>query len=81
MIVGSFLAPGYREALTFGELKFLVLATLFPIWTLPFSAARGSGFGLVLITIALLIFHIRKESHRWLIPPPLVFWRHKGHSI
>lgn len=81
MTAGSFLAPGSRAALTFGELKFLVLATLFPIWTLPLSAMHGSGHGLVLITIALLIFHIRNESHRWLIPPPLAFWRRKSHSI
>ncbi|MGD0823910.1 MAG: hypothetical protein ABR908_04960 [Terriglobales bacterium] len=80
MTVASFLAPGSRAALTFPELIFLVLSTLLPIWTLPLSAMHGSGFGLVLITIALLIFHIWKESHRWLIPPPLAFWR-KGRSI
>jgi hypothetical protein len=80
MTVAAFLAPGSRPALTIGELKFLVLATLFPIWTLPASAMQGSGYGLVLITIALLTFHIRNESHRWLIPSPLAFWR-KGQSI
>ena len=80
MTAAPFLAPGSRPGLTIGELKFLVLITLFPIWTLPASAMQGSGYGLVLITIALLIFHIRNESHRWLIPPPLAFWR-KGRSI
>jgi len=79
MIVASFLAPGSRAGLTIGELGFLVLTTFFPIWTPLLSAANGSGDGFVLITIALLIFHIRNESHRWLIPPPLAFWR-KGHS-
>jgi len=81
MTVAAFLAPGSRPGLTIGELKFLVLITLFPIWTLPASAMQGSGYGLVLITIGLLILHFWKESHRWLIPPPLAFWRRKGHFV
>jgi hypothetical protein len=80
MTVAAFLAPGSRPGLTVGELEFLVLATLFPIWTLPLSAMQGSGYGLILITLALLVFHIRNESHRWLIPPPLAFWRKDSSS-
>jgi len=72
--VASF-GPGTRAALTFGEFLFLLLSMFFPIWTPLWSAANGSLFGLILITIALPIFHIRNESHRWLIPPPLALWR------
>jgi|HubBroStandDraft_1064217.scaffolds.fasta_scaffold16216_1 hypothetical protein len=80
MTVAPFLTADPGAALTVGEFKFLVFTTFVPIWTPLLSATDGSGLGLVLVTIAFPLLHVRNESDRWIIPPPLAFWR-KGRSV
>jgi hypothetical protein len=68
MFLASRLGPGTKMAMETGDYGFLLLASILPIWTPQASAEQGSGWALLLVTMALLVCHFRKESGRWLLP-------------
>ncbi len=80
MVLASWMAPGRSNVLTLGELKFLLMTTFLPIFTVPASAMQGSLYGLVIISLILPALHLGNENDRWLIPSPLAFWRNRQPS-
>jgi hypothetical protein len=53
------------------------LMTVFPPFTLYFSAAQGSAYGLILATLLLPVCHCIFEEDRWFVPPE---WKRRLHS-
>ena len=80
MLAQTIRGSGFRAFVwNWSVISYFLLSTLIPTRTFEFSMLEGSAGGLILGTLAAIIFHYRFERDRWIIPPGVPFVSSRPH--
>ena len=68
-VAATFSGGGFHSWTGISNLGYLLLFSVFPVYTLMMSTYDGSLFGLVLVSVLMLVLHLTFERQHWLLPP------------
>jgi len=68
-LVATFAGTGFTKWNGVSDTAYLLLFSVFPIYTLMMSAYNGTIAALLLTSAILIVVHFSSERDRWLIPP------------